>query len=290
MLGPVSLYDCLGVTPDADIEVNIVDVGANLLAEKPPYQGLIDRKHGRVVGFEPNQEALDKLLAQATSQEVYLPQAVGADGEAELKLCRMSGMTSLYEPNFELLDLVHFHSAWAQVEQRVPLRTHRLDDIAEIGRMDMLKIDIQGGELAVFENATKLLDETVLVHTECMFVPMYVDQPLYSDQAGFLQKYGLFTHKFYQFGGHVLRPFSVRGDRHAPLSQVFWADVIFVRDITKLHTLAPAQLMRMACILNDIYHSYDVAHLALAAHDKMTGSQYAPRYVIGLKGKFEAAA
>lgn len=285
MNGPISLYDCLGVTPDADLEVNIVDVGANLLAEKPPYQGLIDRAQGHVVGFEPNPEALAKLLAQATKQETYLPQAVGADGEAELKLCRMSGMTSLYEPNFALLDLVHYHSAWAQVEQRVPLRTHRLDDLTEIKRMDMLKIDIQGGELAVFENATRLLEETVVVHTECMFVPMYVDQPLYSDQAGFFEKRGLFTHKFYQFGGHVLRPFAVRGDRHAPLSQVFWADVIFVRDITKLETLKPAQLMRMACILNDIYKSIDVAHLALAAHDKLTGTTYSPRYIAALQGR-----
>ena len=31
--------------------------------------------------------------------------------------------------------------------------------------------------------------------------------------------------------GHVLKPFLVRGDAHAPLSQVFWADVIFIKDL-----------------------------------------------------------
>jgi hypothetical protein len=112
-----------------------------------------------------------------------------------------------------------------------------------------------------------------------MFVPMYVDQPLYSDQAGFLEKFGLLTHKFYQVGGHVLKPFSVRGDKHAPFSQLFWADVIFIRDITKLDTLAPAQLMRMACILNDIYKSYDIVYHVLMAHDKLTGSSHAARFI-----------
>lgn len=283
MRGPNSLYDCIGVAANADIEVNIVDVGANLLVEKPPYQRMIDKKHASVVGFEPNPIALEKLRAQATSQETYLPDAVGADAEGELKLCRMSGMTSLLEPNFDLLDMLHYHPVWAKVEERVPLKTRRLDDIAEIKRMDLLKIDIQGGELAVFENATRLLEDALVVHTECMFVPMYVNQPLYADQASFLQKFGLYTHKFYEVAGHVLKPFAVRGDKHAPLSQLFWADVIFIRDLTKLDTLTPHQLLRLASILNDIYQSFDVAHLALAAYDRKTGSSYAPAYAMLLQ-------
>jgi hypothetical protein len=35
----------------------------------------------------------------------------------------------------------------------------------------------------------------------------------------------------------------------------------------------------MAVILNDIYRSYDVVHLVLAAHDRRTGTTYAPRYL-----------
>jgi FkbM family methyltransferase len=283
MRGPNSLYDCLGIAPNKDVEVNIVDVGANLLVDRPPYQGMLDRKHASVVGFEPNLEALEKLRAQATAQELYLPDAVGADGESELKLCRMSGMTSLLEPNFELLNMLHYHPIWAEIKERVPLKTRRLDDIAEIKRMDMLKIDIQGGELAVFENAARLLEDTLLVHTECMFVPMYVDQPLYADQAGFLQKFGLYTHKFYEIAGHVLKPFTVRGDRHAPLSQLFWADVIFIKDLTKLDTLTPDQLLRLASMLNDIYRSFDVAHLALAAYDRKQRTSYAQTYALLLQ-------
>ena len=161
----------------------------------------------------------------------------------------------------------------------VTLSTRRLDDIAEIDRMDWLKIDIQGGELSVFENGVERLKDTLVVHTEAMFVPMYVGQPLFSEQEMFLRRIGFMTHKFDPLVGHALKPFAVQGDAHAPLSQVFWADVIFIRDITRLGLLTPTQLLKMAVILNDIYRSYDVVHLILQAHDARTGTGYAARFL-----------
>ena len=144
--------------------------------------------------------------------------------------------------------------------------------------MDYLKIDIQGGELMVFENATRKLSDCLVVHTEAMFVPMYLDQPLYSDQAALLRRFGLVTHKFFELVGHVLKPFLAQGDGHAPLSQIFWADVVFVKDFTRFDELQPGQLLKLAAILHDVYGSIDVAHLALAAHDRLSGSMIAPRY------------
>ena len=144
--------------------------------------------------------------------------------------------------------------------------------------MDYLKIDIQGGELMVFENAAQKLRDCLVIHTEAMFIPMYVDQPLYADQAACLARFGLLMHKFYDIAGHALKPFSINGDGHAPLSQIFWADVIFIKDLTRFDRLQPDQLLKLAAILHDIYGSIDVAYLALAAHDRMTGSTIAPRY------------
>ena len=276
-----SLTAQLGLPAD---EIRIVDVGANPLAGPPPYQHLLDATLARVVGFEPNPEALAQLTARAGSQETYLPYAVGDGGTHTLRLCRMSGMSSLLEPNFPLLNLLHYHGPWAEIVERVEIETRRLDDIAEIGRMDYLKIDIQGGELSVFEHAVERLKDTVVVHTEAMFVPMYVGQPLFSEQELFLRGLGFMTHKFEPLTGHVLKPFAIQGDAHAPLSQIFWADVIFIRDITRLDRLAPPQLLKLAVILHDLYRSYDVAHLVLQAYDTQAGTGFAPRYLADLLG------
>jgi FkbM family methyltransferase len=263
--------------------INIVDVGANPLAGiKGPYQTLIDANLASLVGFEPDPTVFDELQAIKGPRQTYLPLAVGDGKRHQFRLCQMSGMNSLLAPNFDLLNLVHRHGAWAQVMSVVDVDTSRLDDIAEIEAMDYLKIDIQGAEMLVFENATEKLKDCLVVHTEAMFVPMYVGQPLFSEQELFLRKLGLQVHKFFEMQGHVLKPLLVNGDSHAPLSQVFWADVIFIKDITRLDRLRPEQLLKLAIILHEVYGSFDVAHLMLDAYDRAAGTALAPVYLDSL--------
>jgi hypothetical protein len=49
------------------------------------------------------------------------------------------------------------------VIDRVPVHARRLD---------FLKIDVQGGELAVFQGGISKLSETVAIQTEISFVPL----------------------------------------------------------------------------------------------------------------------
>jgi FkbM family methyltransferase len=273
-----SIVDIIGRPSDLAL-INIVDVGANPLSgTKGPYQMLVDNGLASLVGFEPDPEAFEKLQAIKGPRETYLPVAVGDGNCHQFRICAMSGMNSLLAPNFALLNLVHLHGLWAQVRTLVDVNTRRLDDIAQIGAMDYLKIDIQGSEMLVFENAAEKLKDCLVVHTEVMFVPMYEGQPLFSEQELFLRKFGLQVHKFFEMQGHVLKPFAVGGDVHAPLSQVFWADVIFIKDITRLDRLRPEQLLKLAIILHDVYKSIDVAHLVLQAYDRESYTALAPKY------------
>jgi FkbM family methyltransferase len=273
-----SIVDIIGRSANLPL-INIVDVGANPLSgSKGPYQMLVDNSLASLVGFEPDPEAFDKLQAIKGPCETYLPVAVGDGNRHQFRICAMSGMNSLLAPNFDLLNLVHLHGLWAQVRTLIDVDTKRLDDCAEIEAMDYLKIDIQGGEMLVFENGAEKLKDCLVVHTEVMFVPMYVGQPLFSEQELFLRKCGLQVHKFFEIQGHVLKPFAVGGDVHAPLSQVFWADVIFIKDITRLDRLRPEQLLKLAIILHDVYGSFDVAHLMLQAYDRASSTALAPKY------------
>jgi FkbM family methyltransferase len=273
-----SIVDIIGRSANLPL-INIVDVGANPLSgSKGPYQMLVDNSLASLVGFEPDPEAFDKLQAIKGPCETYLPVAVGDGNRHQFRICAMSGMNSLLAPNFDLLNLVHLHGLWAQVRTLIDVDTKRLDDCAEIEAMDYLKIDIQGGEMLVFENGAEKLKDCLVVHTEVMFVPMYVGQPLFSEQELFLRKFGLQVHKFFEIQGHVLKPFAVGGDVHAPLSQVFWADVIFIKDITRLDRLRPEQLLKLAIILHDVYGSFDVAHLMLQAYDRASSTALAPKY------------
>jgi hypothetical protein len=157
--------------------------------------------------------------------------------------------------------------------------TDRLDDVAEVTAMDLLKIDIQGGELMVFQHGREKLKDCLVVQTECMFVPMYEGQPLFSEQELELRSHGLRVHRFVETGGHVLKPLVVNGDAHAPLSQIFWVDAVFVKDFTRPDLLSEEQLIKLAVILHELYRSYDIAHLFLAAHDERQKTSLAPKYL-----------
>lgn len=267
----------------ATVEIDVVDIGANPLEDEPPYLGLLKAGLAKVVGFEPNPEGLAKLEEGKGKNETYLPYAV-ADGEThEFKYCRTPGMSSLLEPNQELLGYFHGFPEWGKVKDRVNIDTVRLDDVKEVKNLDYFKIDIQGGELCVFENGVNRLAECLVIHTEVEFLPMYVNQPLFSEVEMFLRGKGFVFHRFAPLTSRVVSPLILNDDIYRGLNQVFWADAVFIRDFTQLSRLPPEKLLKFGVILHDIYASYDLVLRILMAHDDQTDTKYAETYLKELK-------
>jgi FkbM family methyltransferase len=269
-----SLYTLLGLS----CPIKIVDVGANPIDGPTPYAALLKTGHATLVGFEPNPHALAALNARKSAYETYLPYAV-ADGERQtIRFCVLPGMTSLFEPNPAVLQLFPGFAEWGGVVQREEIQTVRLDDIRETAGLDMLKLDIQGGELMVFQNSPQRLDEALVIHTEAEFLPMYVGQPLFSEVELFLRSRGFLFHRFEPFVTRDFIPVVFGTDPYNGHSQAIWSDAIFLRDFTRLDLIDPSRLLKLAVILHDCYRSYDVALYVLREHDRRTGGDYGARY------------
>ena len=272
-----------------DVRVKIVDIGANPLDGVPPYEKLLRAGDADIIGFEPNPVALAKLNEMKGPTETYLPYAIGDGKRHTLNFCQAPGMTSLLTPNREVLELFHGFPEWGKVIGTEEVDTQRLDDIAETAGIDMVKIDIQGGELMALSHAKKRLKSTLVIQTEVEFMPMYEGQPLFSDVDIFLRKQGFMLHRFYPTVSRVMAPLVVDNNIYAELSQLFWADAIFIKDITRLSLLADQQLLKMAAILHDCYGSIDVALHLLTEHDKRTGGGLGQAYLSALMAGFAAA-
>jgi FkbM family methyltransferase len=261
-----------------DIKVKIVDIGANPVDGTPPYAPLLRAGFAQVVGFEPAPKALAELNQKKGPNETYLPYAVGDGKTHTLNFCSASGMTSLLKPNPKVLDLLHGFPEWAKVVGTEEVLTHRLDDIPEAAGFDLLKIDIQGAELMVMQNGVTNLRNALFVQTEVEFVPMYIDQPLFSDVDVFMRQQGFVLHRFDQLVSRVIKPLIVNNDVFAGLSQLFWTDAFYIRDFTRLELLTTDQLLRLALILHDCYTSVDMVLHLLVEYDKRTGGNYAQTY------------
>ena len=259
--------------------IDIVDIGANPIDGEAPYKPLLDSGLAHVYGFEPNPDALARLNAIKGQNETYFSNAVYDGAQQELRVCESQGMTSLLEPNMNLLSYFHGFPEWGKVVERKSIPTVRLDDFSEIKNLDYLKIDIQGGELEVFRNGTNRLKECLVIQTEVEFLPMYEGQPLFSEVELYLRELGFTFHKFFPLVSRIVQPLLINNDIYSELSQATYADAIFIKDFTKFDQLDPEQLKKISLILNDIYVSFDIALRALMVCDAKNKSNYAEQYI-----------
>ena len=264
---------------EIECPINVIDIGANPIDGDAPYKPLLDSGLAQVYGFEPNLDALARLNAIKGPNETYFSSAVYDGNQQELRVCLAQGMTSLLEPNANLLNYLHGFPEWGKVEERVSIPTVRLDDINEITIVDYLKIDIQGAELEVFRNGINRLKDCLVIHTEVNFLPMYEEQPLFSEVELYLRELGFIFHKFDPLVSRILQPMTLNNDIRGQLSQVTYADAVFVKDFTKFDQLSSKQLKKIALILNDIYESFDIVLRALMAYDTKTKSNFAEQYL-----------
>ena len=264
---------------EIECPINVIDIGANPIDGDAPYKPLLDSGLAQVYGFEPNLDALARLNAIKGPNETYFSSAVYDGNQQELRVCLAQGMTSLLEPNANLLNYLHGFPEWGKVEERVSIPTVRLDDINEITIVDYLKIDIQGAELEVFRNGVNRLKDCLVIHTEVNFLPMYEGQPLFSEVELYLRELGFIFHKFDPLVSRILQPMTLNNDIRGQLSQVTYADAVFVKDFTKFDQLSSKQLKKIALILNDIYESFDIVLRGLMAYDTKTKSNFAEQYL-----------
>ncbi|MBK1884040.1 FkbM family methyltransferase [Luteolibacter pohnpeiensis] len=237
----------------------VVDIGANPVDGEPPYRPMMQAELVQVTGFEPQQSALEELLAKKSPAERYLPYAVG-DGQCHtLKICAGSGMTSLLEPDVRSLDLFEVLKPYGQVIDRVPIDTKRLDEIDEIELLDLLKIDIQGGELAVFQHGKNKLSQAVVIQVEVSFVTLYENQPGMGEIDIELRNQGFIPHCFAAVKHWPIAPCVVNGEPRRALNQLLEADLVYVRDFSRPENLTDEQLKHLALIVHHCYRSFDLA-------------------------------
>jgi FkbM family methyltransferase len=132
----------------------IFDVGANLGQWASMMQAELDGRDARFYQFEPQSACLPVLRARQDASRVVIPCAVGkARGEATIYAdIPGSGVASLNRRQDSYFGDMSAH------QETVPLTT--IDhEVAEQGvnRIDLLKLDVEGSELAALQGAEATL-------------------------------------------------------------------------------------------------------------------------------------
>jgi len=262
-----------------DEPIYVVDIGANPIDGTPPYAGLLKQGMVNLVGFEPQKEALQKLLEMKGPNETYLPHAVGTGERTKLYICQASGMTSTLKPNNHVLDHFQGYPIWGKVKSIEEVDTVRLDDVAQIKNIDWLKIDIQGGELNVFKNAEDKLKNALVIQTEVNFIRLYENQPLFAEIDQWMRENGFMLHTLLEQRKRLYAPMKINGGIHQGINQLTTADAVYVRDINALQSISVEQRKKLAFILSKAYGSYDLAYRLLMTEEGCSEKEFFKKIV-----------
>lgn len=238
----------------------ILDIGANPLdGGDPPYLAMLNSRICRLIGFEPQQEALEALLTKKSDLESYYPYAIGDGSTKLLHICTCSGMTSTLKPDEKNLNLFNEFPFLASVKDTCEIKTTRLDDVVEIDKIDFLKIDVQGAELEIFKSGLKHLKNTVAIQTEISFISLYEAQPTFGEVDIYLRSIGFLPHSITDLKRWPLSPMAINGNTRQPLNQLLEADMVYVRDFTEPNNMTSEQWKTLAFIAHYCYNSFDLA-------------------------------
>lgn len=266
--------------PQQPIDVHVCDIGAMTLGpDTDAYGALVTAGMARVIGFEPVQTECDKLNRLYSPERIFLPYVIGDGRKKTFYICNNTMTSSLYPPNSELLDRFQNLENLTQVVNTAPVDTVRLDDIPEVGNVDFLKVDVQGAEADVFDGAPRVLRDTIVIHTEVQFAPMYRGTPLFSEIDIQLREHGFVLHRFAGIGSRTFKPLIVNNNVNTRGTQLLWGDAVYIPDFMNLERLSPEKLLKLTAILHVVYHSYDTAAYFLQEHDRRTGDNLANRYI-----------
>lgn len=163
---------------------SLLDAGANKGQFSLAFRGV--RPTARIVAFEPLQQAAETYERVVGRDELVQVQRVAlgtTEGTAEFHVADREDSSSLLRPGPRQERAFGVHSARTT---QVPVkRLSDCVDIAALPRPVLLKVDVQGGELGVFQGCDELelLD---FIYVELSFVELYEGQPLFHEVADHL--------------------------------------------------------------------------------------------------------
>jgi FkbM family methyltransferase len=252
---PMSIEKLIGF----EGRIHVADIGAAAIAETPPYKPLLDRGLGRLSAVDGDERQIPKLV-ETYGPETRVHSLVLGDGSRRrLHLCTPeSGMSSLLRPSPQQLAFFNGFDRFGAVKGAVDVDTVRLADVEELQAIDFLKMDIQGAELMVLENAGAALDSCVAIQLEASFITLYEGQPTFGEIDLWMRRHGFHPHRFTDVKHWSIAPTVRDNNYRVPFNQLLECDIVYMRGLIDLKSLSDDQIRKMLLIAIYAYSSPDL--------------------------------
>jgi FkbM family methyltransferase len=155
------------------------------------------RSQVRYIGVEPDSRSSAALLesseAKLFAEYRIVPMAVWDKNDSvTLNFCRKPMVSSHFMPRRDFVSRYPLSDRF-DVLSSASMSCQTIDKVLSTNSSpcDFIKLDIQGGELAVLQGAESTLKQCLGLEIEIEFLRIYEDQPLFGDICAFLQARGI---------------------------------------------------------------------------------------------------
>lgn len=211
----------------------VIDIGAAGLSigEINNFSKSID-----YICFDSNDEEIKKIKKSYKFKNFYnfraYPYFIGKDNNIEIfNIYSSSG----YSSKFKIDD--YYKKTFLKdikLEKSFEIKSISLDSfiISEKLNPDLIKIDTQGSELEILQNAEFSLNKCLMIETEVEIIPIYKNQPLFHDVTAFLYSKGF--HLVYLNRVFMQKRFAKKPCR----GQITFCDASYVLNIENVLNLS----------------------------------------------------
>ena len=171
----------------------IFDIGAHRGDTVAYYRSIFP--DSTIYCFEPFPESFEVLKLRFQNDRKIIPSALAIADKTD----RREFFVNHFEATNSLLKRPsigrrYYHKA-GTLKAITEVATISIDEFVNrhpLKNTAILKLDIQGGELAALKGASGMLrgQHAALIYIEVVFIPLYQDQPLFHDLCGILDDFG----------------------------------------------------------------------------------------------------
>lgn len=179
--------------------ITIFDVGANVGQTTKKYRKLFPK--ATIYGFEPYHHIFHEYAKDFSADKRIKPFNIALSNNNGKSLFYIND--NHYTNSLMPINKNNGKDTLSNITiDKIDVTTETIDSFCfrnGIDQIDILKIDVQGGELLVLEGAKDKLKngEVTLIYTEVEFSPLYVNQPLFNDIEKYLLEFGFKLNKIY---------------------------------------------------------------------------------------------
>ncbi|WP_157966617.1 hypothetical protein [Fastidiosibacter lacustris] len=229
------------------------------------YESLPNINVVKIDGNNVNDETLTVIIGDSSEKTFYN--------------CNLETCSSLFSPNFELMDLYNNISEWLTVISYHKVSTKNFKDLHLSYLPDYTKSDLQGSNLMTIQYGGKYTDHALVIEVEVEFIQQYV----ISEIEQVLREKRVKFHTFTGYGSRLLKPMLFVDNPFQAFNQWMWGHAVFIKDITGYKKLSEEKLYKLSQIAHNVYSSYDLSAHCLSIIDNRIGSNLVKRYLSSIK-------